>query len=160
MSTWTTQLTTLEQRAAEHDKFATQLVQNLAEPLRILAGRTEELRKLHEGYAGKLEKERDGAYGDLRKMKAKYDSVCQEVESRRKKVDSAFDMGKAKAQVAYQQQMSEMHNVKVRVGDFMNLGLRLTALRTPTLSASTSRTNRKSATTTHTSRSFLTAYKT
>ena len=113
MSTWTTQLTTLEQRAAEHDKFAAQLIQNLAEPLRVLAGRTEELRKLHADYASRLEKERDSAYVDLRRMKGKYDSACQEVESRRKKVDSAFDMGKSKAQVAYQQQLSDMHNVKV-----------------------------------------------
>jgi len=46
-------------------------------------------------------------------MKGKYDSVCQEVENRRKKTDGAFDYGKQKAQAAYAQQMSEMHNVKV-----------------------------------------------
>jgi hypothetical protein len=113
MSTWNTQLTTLEQRAAEHDKFSAQLVANLAEPLKQLAYRYEELRKLHTDYATKLEKERDNSYGDLRKMKGKYDSVCQEVENRRKKTDGAFDYGKQKAQAAYAQQMSEMHNVKV-----------------------------------------------
>jgi hypothetical protein len=113
MSTWTTQLTTLEQRAAEHEKFSTSLVANLAEPLKILANRYEELRKLHIEYNAKLEKERDSSYGDLRKMKGKYDSACQEVENRRKKIDGAFDSGKGKAQVAYQQQMSDMHNVKV-----------------------------------------------
>lgn len=112
MSTWTTQLTTLEQRAAEHDKFAASLVSQLAQPLQYLAARTEELRKLHADYAAKLEKERDGAYGDLRKMKGKYDGVCQEVENRRKKFDGAFDHGKSRAQVAYQQQVSEMHNIK------------------------------------------------
>jgi formin-binding protein 1 len=113
MSTWTTQLNTLEQRAAEHDKFSAQLVANLAEPLKQLANRYEELRKLHTDYAIKLEKERDNSYGDLRKMKGKYDSVCQEVENRRKKIDGVFDSGKGKAQVAYSQQQSEMHNVKV-----------------------------------------------
>lgn len=112
MSTWTTQLTTLEQRAAEHEKFAQSLISNLAQPLQSLSTRTEELRKLHTDYAAKLEKEKDSAFGDLRKMKAKYDSVCQEVENRRKKVDSSFDYGKQKAQVTYQQQLSEMHNVK------------------------------------------------
>lgn len=115
MSTWNTQLTTLEQRAAEHDKFSAQLVGNLAEPLKQLAFRYEELRKLHSDYAVKLEKERDNSYGDLRKMKGKYDSVCQEVENRRKKTDG--DFGKQKAQAAYAQQMSEMHNVKVRLGN-------------------------------------------
>ncbi|KAF2397740.1 actin polymerization protein Bzz1 [Trichodelitschia bisporula] len=112
MSTWTTQLNTLEQRAAEHDKFATQLVTSLADPLKVLAARYEELRKLHVDYAGKLEKERDGSYGELRKMKGKYDTVCQEVENRRKKIDGAFDGGRSKAQIAYQQQLAEMHNVK------------------------------------------------
>ncbi|KAE9977705.1 hypothetical protein EG327_007645 [Venturia inaequalis] len=110
MSTWSTQLTTLEQRAAEHDRFSAALVTNLAEPLKQLALRYEELRKLHSDYAVKLEKERDNSYGDLRKMKSKYDSVCQEVENRRKKMDG--DFGKQKAQAAYAQQMSEMHNVK------------------------------------------------
>lgn len=43
-------------------------------------------------------------------MKAKYDTVCQEVESKRKKTESAFD--KAKAQSAYQQQLIEMGNIK------------------------------------------------
>ena len=114
MSTWTTQLTTLEQRAAEHDKFAAQLIQNLAEPLKTLATRTEELRKLHSDYSGKLDKERESVYGDLRKMKGKYDSACQEVENRRKKVDSSFDMNKSKSQLTYQQQLVDMHNIKVR----------------------------------------------
>ena len=112
MSTWTTQLTTLEQRAAEHDKFSKQLIGNLAEPLKHLATRYEELRKLHADYAAKLEKERDNSYADLRKMKGRYDSVCQDVENKRKKVDGAFDMGKGKAQASFNQHTAEMHNVK------------------------------------------------
>jgi formin-binding protein 1 len=109
MATWTTQLNTLEQRAAEHDKFGQLLVQNVADQLRGLATRYEELRKAHVDFAGKLEKERDSSYSDLRKMKGKYDSVCQEVENKRKRND-----GGQKSQVAYQQQLGEMHNVKVR----------------------------------------------
>ena len=113
MTTWSVQLTTLESRAAEHDRFAGQLIANLAEPLKTLAARYEELRKYHVEYAGKLEKERDSTYGDLRKMKGKYDSVCQEVENRRKKIDSSFDHGKQKARNAFEQQQLEMRNVKV-----------------------------------------------
>jgi len=112
MTTWGVQLTTLENRASEHDKFGTQLITNLAEPLKVLAARYEDLRKSHSDYAAKLEKERDGSYSDLRKLKGKYDSSCQEVENRRRKTDSAFDMSKQKAAVAYQQQTSEMRNVK------------------------------------------------
>jgi formin-binding protein 1 len=113
MTTWGVQLTTLESRAAEHDQFAGQLIANLADPLKNLAARYEELRKYHVEYAGKLEKERDSTYGDLRKMKGKYDSVCQEVENRRKKIDSSFDHGKQKARNAFEQQQLEMRNVKV-----------------------------------------------
>ena len=113
MTTWGVQLQTLESRAAEHDRFASQLVASLAEPLRHLATRTEGLRKHHAEYAEKLERERDGTYTDLRKSKGRYDSVCQEVENRRKKIDSSYDHGKSKAQTAYQQQQEDMRNTKV-----------------------------------------------
>ncbi|KAK5170120.1 Protein BZZ1 [Saxophila tyrrhenica] len=112
MTTWGVQLTTLEGRAAEHDKYANALINNLAEPVKNLAHRYEELRKQHAEYAAKLEKERDGTYGDLKKAKGKYDSSCQEVENRRKKTESSFDYNKSKAQGVYQQQMGEMRNVK------------------------------------------------
>lgn len=110
VTTWTTQLNTLESRANEHDGYANDLIIKVAEPIKVLASRFEELRKRHVEYADKLEKERESSYGELRKTKAKYDSVCQEVESKRKKSESSFD--KAKAQSAYQQQIIEMNNMK------------------------------------------------
>ncbi|KAK3672455.1 Protein BZZ1 [Recurvomyces mirabilis] len=112
MTTWTVQLTTLEQRAAEHERFSTLLVNSLAVPLQTLAQRYEDLRKQHAEYAAKLEKERDGVYGDLKKTKGKYDSVCQDVENKRKKIENSFDHGKTKAQGAYAQQQSDMRNMK------------------------------------------------
>lgn len=116
MTTWTVQLTTLESRAAEHERFGQQLVSSLAEPLKNLAARYEDLRKQHENYASKLEKERDGTYADLKKTKGKYDGVCQDVENKRKKIESSFDHSKTKAQGAYQQQLSDMRNTKVDGG--------------------------------------------
>lgn len=113
LTTWTTQLSTLEARAAEHDRYSSELLMQIAEPLKVLAGRYEDLRKSHAEYAGRLERERDVSYSDLRKQKGRYDGVCQEVENRRRKTETAFDHGKGKAQNAYQQQMMEMHNVKV-----------------------------------------------
>ncbi len=113
MTTWGVQLTTLESRAAEHDRFSSQLISNLAEPLKQLSTRYEDLRKSHAEFANKLEKERDSSYAELRRTKGKYDGVCQEVENRRKKIDGSFDYSKQKAQNAYQQQLSEMHNAKV-----------------------------------------------
>ncbi|EON64052.1 hypothetical protein W97_03282 [Coniosporium apollinis CBS 100218] len=112
MTTWNVQLTTLESRAAEHDQFGSQLISNLADPLKQLASRYEDLRKCHADYAAKLEKERDSSYGELKKMKGKYDSSCQEVESRRKKTESSFDHSRTKAQNVLVQQMAEMNNVK------------------------------------------------
>ena len=114
MTTWTVQLSTLESRAAEHEQFGQQIISNLAEPLKNLATRYEDLRKQHAEYAIKLEKERDGTYADLKKVKGKYDNVCQEVEHKRKKIESSFDHGKTKANAAYQQQLSEMRNQKVK----------------------------------------------
>ncbi|KHN93885.1 Fps/Fes/Fer/CIP4-like protein [Metarhizium album ARSEF 1941] len=110
LTTWSTQLKTLESRAAEHDKYGSLLVSQVAEPLKYYAARFEELRKRHVEYADKLAAERDASYGDLRKVKANYDSVCHEVETRRKKSESHQD--KAKAQSAYQQQIYEMNNAK------------------------------------------------
>ncbi|RSL41901.1 hypothetical protein CEP54_015678 [Fusarium duplospermum] len=110
LTTWTTQLTTLESRAGEHDKYANSLVSQVAEPLKFFGNRFEELRKRHAEYAAKLEGEREASYAALAKTKAKYDAVCQEVEAKRKKTESHYD--KAKAQSAYQQQLFEMNNAK------------------------------------------------
>ncbi|MCJ1386183.1 hypothetical protein MMC17_009309 [Xylographa soralifera] len=112
LTTWTTQLSTLERRAAEHDRYSAELVMQVSEPLKNIATRYEELRKSHVEFAAKLERERDAAYTALKRTKGQYDGSCQEVESRRKKIESSFDMSKQKAQNAYQQQILDMHNVK------------------------------------------------
>lgn len=113
MTTWGTQLTAVESHATERDRFANDLIIQLAEPLKQVAGQYDELRKAHVEFHAKLEKERDATYSDLKKVKGKYDGACQEVENRRKKMESSFDHGKPKAQAAYQQQILEMNNVKV-----------------------------------------------
>lgn len=115
LTTWSTQLNSLESHAAVRDKFGLELVSQVAEPLKQVAARYEELRKSHVEYFGKLEKERESTLSDLKKAKGKYDGACQEVENRRKKIESSFDHSKTKAQGAYQQQVLEMNNVKVCV---------------------------------------------
>ncbi|PYH86395.1 putative actin polymerization protein Bzz1 [Aspergillus uvarum CBS 121591] len=112
LTTWTTQLTAIEAHAAERDQFGTDLVVQIAEPLKQAAAQYEELRKCHVDFHAKLEKERDSSYSELKKVKGKYDGACQEVEARRKKMESSFDHSKSKAQAAYQQQILEMNNVK------------------------------------------------
>ncbi|KAH8671328.1 BZZ1 protein [Xylariales sp. PMI_506] len=110
LTTWTTQLTTLESRADEHEKYANDLINKVAEPLRMYGTKFEELRKRHVDFADKLETERDSSYAALKKTKGKYDQSCQELENKRKKSESSYD--KAKAQSNYQQQLQEMNNVK------------------------------------------------
>jgi hypothetical protein len=112
LTTWTTQLSTLEARASEHDRFGQDLINQVATPLEYVQKRCEDLRKSHAEYQTKLLRERDSSYGDLKKLKGRYDSACQEVENRRKKNESAMDHGRTKAASAYNQQLMEMHNVK------------------------------------------------
>lgn len=112
LTTWTTQLTTVEARAAEHNKLSQDLVNHVAAPLNYNQKKLEELRNSHAEYQNKLVKERDSSYSDLKKFKTKYDSICAEVESKRKKQESAFDMGKSKAAQAYNQNVVEMNNIK------------------------------------------------
>ncbi len=114
LTTWSTQLSTLESRAAEHDRYSSELLLQVADPLKNIAVKYEEIRKSHAEFAAKLEKERDMSYSELRKTKGRYDGVCQEVENRRKKIESSFDYGKQKAQTAYNQQLADMRNVKVK----------------------------------------------
>ena len=108
-----TQLTALENRAAEHERLSSELIKNVASPLKALSAQYEEIRKQHAEYAAKLEKEKDASLAELKKVKGGYDGICQEVEIRRKKVDSATDYGKQKAQNSYHQQLLDMRNVKV-----------------------------------------------
>ncbi|KAF5858277.1 hypothetical protein ETB97_004639 [Aspergillus alliaceus] len=112
LTTWTTHLTAIESHAGERDKFATDLIGQVAEPLKHVATQYEEIRKCHVEFHAKLEKEREASYGELKKAKGKYDGACQEVEGRRKKMESSFDHSKPKAQAAYQQQILDMNNVK------------------------------------------------
>ena len=110
MTTWGVQLTTLESRAGEHDRFANELLSQLAEPLKALSARCEDLRRQHAEFAAKLEKERDTTYGELRKSKGKYDSECQDVEKSRKKIDT--DHSSQKNQATHQSQLANMQNAK------------------------------------------------
>lgn len=146
LTTWTTQLSTLESRAAEHDRFSTEIISHVAEPLKNAAAKYEEIRKSHADFAAKLEKERDLSYNELKKKKGRYDGSCQEVENRRKKIESSFDYGKQKAQTAYQQQLADMRNVKV-MGRSNNSMIEVDSARTRISLASMSRINKRRNTT-------------
>ena len=115
VTTWASQLSTIEAQAGDREKFATELVVQVSDPLKAAAAQFEDLRKSHNEFFGRLEKERESVSNDLKKTRGKYDGACQEVESRRKKMESSFDHNKTKAQAAYQQQVWDMNNVKVGI---------------------------------------------
>lgn len=146
LTTWTTQLSTLESRAAEHERFSAEIISHVAEPLKNVAAKYEEIRKSHAEFATKLEKERDLSFNELKKIKGRYDGTCQEVENRRKKIESSFDYGKQKAQTAYQQQLADMRNIKV-TDRSQNRGIEVDSARIRISLASMSRINRRKNTT-------------
>lgn len=115
----------------------------IADPLKNIAARYEEIRKSHAEYAVKLERERDMSYSELKKIKGRYDGACQEVENRRKKIESSFDHGKQKAQTAYHQQVADMRNVKVKASEESGLRAWIDISRIRTSSASMLQTSRK-----------------
>lgn len=112
MTTWTTQLTTIEACAGEHDRYGQNLLIQVVKSLETARASFEDLRKSHTDYQLRLVRERDVTYSDLKKTKAKYDGICQEVENRRKKLDSSHDASRLKANAGYQSQLGEMNNQK------------------------------------------------
>ena len=112
VTTWSSQLKTTESHAGEREKFASELIVQISDPLKAAASQYEDIRKYHNELYGKLEKQRESASNDLKKTKGKYDGICQEVESRRKKMESSVDHSKTKAKASYQQHVWDMNNVK------------------------------------------------
>ncbi len=118
LTTWTTQLNTLEHYAAERERFGADLITVVADPLERLRIRHEDIRKRHTLYADNLKRQQEMAVQELQKLKTSYDVTCQSVENRRKKLDSSVESSKQKSQGAFQQQLMEMHNVKARGGRY------------------------------------------
>lgn len=71
--------------------MSSELLNQVAEPLKDIATRYEDFRKRHEALAVKLQQERDSVNSDLKKTKDKYDAQCKEVEAARVKVEKSND---------------------------------------------------------------------
>jgi len=92
--TWTSILNSTEILSKEHETLSSELLNQVAEPLKDISTRYEDFRKRHEALAVKLQQERDGVYSDLKKTKEKYDAQCKEVEAARVKVEKSYDASK------------------------------------------------------------------
>ncbi|KAI5779096.1 hypothetical protein EDC01DRAFT_672062 [Geopyxis carbonaria] len=112
LTTWTTILTTTEALASEHDALSVALSTQVCDVLKNIGVRYDDFRKRHESLSTKLLSERDGVYGELKKSKAEYDSECKHVEEKRQKIDKSYDSSKGKAERSYQNELTEMSNVK------------------------------------------------
>ncbi|KAF8429220.1 hypothetical protein EV426DRAFT_673363, partial [Tirmania nivea] len=110
--TWTSILNSTEVLSKEHETLSSELLNQVAEPLKDISTKYEDFRKRHEALAVKLQQERDSVYSDLKKAKEKYDMQCKEVESARVKVEKSYDASKNKAEKAKQQELLDMNNVK------------------------------------------------
>lgn len=92
--TWTSILNSTEILSKEHETLSSELLNQVADPLKDISTRYEDFRKRHEALALKLQQERDSAYSELKKTKEKYDAQCKEVEAARVKVEKSYDAGK------------------------------------------------------------------
>lgn len=92
--TWTSILNSAEILSKEHETLSSELLNQVAEPLKDISAKYEDFRKRHEALAVKLQQERDSVYSDLKKTKEKYDTQCKEVEAARVKVEKSYDASK------------------------------------------------------------------
>ncbi|GAO52352.1 hypothetical protein G7K_6430-t1 [Saitoella complicata NRRL Y-17804] len=110
MTTWTNILGEVENLARERGRLSEELSLQIAEGLKGVQLKSEDMRKKHVTFAEKLLEDRDKIYSDLKKAKAKYDECCQSVESARRKQETATDS--AKAQKHFHQYSLDMNNAK------------------------------------------------
>ncbi|KAI5850302.1 hypothetical protein DFP73DRAFT_227368 [Morchella snyderi] len=112
VTTWSTILTSHDSLAKEHDNLSNALITQISDPLKAIATRYEEYRKLYNTLNMKVMADRDSVYSELKKSKGSYDAECKQVEDKRAKVDKAYDSSKTKAEKSYSQELIEMHNIK------------------------------------------------
>lgn len=92
--TWTSILNSTEVLSKEHESLSVELLNQVADPLKDISTRYEDVRKRHEALSTKLQQERDSVYSDLKKTKEKYDAQCKEVELARVKAEKSYDASK------------------------------------------------------------------
>jgi len=113
LTTWTTILDDVENLSKEREMLANSFNAQVADPIRNLQVRCDELRKKHVDFADKLEEERDKVYKDLKETKKAYDARCETLESKRSKKERAYDVEKSKASSSYDKHLHEANNAKV-----------------------------------------------
>jgi formin-binding protein 1 len=113
LTTWTTILDDLENLSKEREMLANSFNAQVADPIRNLQVRCDDLRKKHVDFAEQLEEERDKVYKDLKECKKAYDARCETLENRRSKKERAYDGEKSKASSSYEKHLHEANNAKV-----------------------------------------------
>ncbi|KAG5439786.1 hypothetical protein PCANB_000068 [Pneumocystis canis] len=112
VTTWEYILNHTEDLAKERQIFSEELQTQVADNLRALAIKTDDLRKKHVVFSEKLLEDREKVYLELKKSKLKYDEHCYLVENSRQKHEKSCEENKAKAKKIYHQNILDMNNAK------------------------------------------------
>ncbi|KAG5519677.1 hypothetical protein PMAC_001833 [Pneumocystis sp. 'macacae'] len=112
VTTWESILNSTENLAKERQIFSEEILIQVADNLKALAAKTDDLRKKHVIFSEKLLEDREKIYLELKKSKSKYDEHCYLVENSRQKHEKSCDENKAKAKKAYHQNILDMNNAK------------------------------------------------
>lgn len=91
MSTWSTILSATENLSKEHEKLAHEFSTEISDTLKGISTRFEDFRKQHTKLAARMLAERDNAYNEVKKCKAKYEDEAKETESARQKAEKHLD---------------------------------------------------------------------
>ncbi|KAJ7021586.1 hypothetical protein C8F04DRAFT_1140261 [Mycena alexandri] len=106
-------ISSMANTAQDHVNLADALNNQVADVLKGVERKNEELKKKEMVFFQRLLTERDRAYGDRLKAKQKYDDECSEVESaRQKQVRAADDRHADRAAKQAEQQRTDMLNSK------------------------------------------------
>ncbi|RIA98362.1 hypothetical protein C1645_731713 [Glomus cerebriforme] len=91
LKAWSIILEETENIAKERAKFSETLSTNVMEKVKTVAAKKEEIRKKHMEFAQKLVADRDKVYAERKKVKARYDECCMEVQNSQQKLDRSSD---------------------------------------------------------------------
>lgn len=112
VTTWENILNHTESLAKERQQFSEELQIQVADKLKALAVKSDDLRKKHVFFSEKLLEDREKVYMELKKMKLKYDEHCHLVENSRQKHEKSCQENKTKMKKIYNQNILDMNNAK------------------------------------------------
>ncbi|CAG8766785.1 16272_t:CDS:2, partial [Acaulospora morrowiae] len=88
---WTALLVETENLAKERNKFSESILTGVAEQVKTVASKKEEIRKKHMLFYQQLTSDKEKIYSEMQKAKSRYDESCVEAQSSHQKQERAPD---------------------------------------------------------------------